>query len=311
MNIWLGHHRPHIPHNSAVTIGNFDGVHLGHRHILARLSQEAHARQLSRVAIIFEPQPNEFFSQQQGQERPYRLSPLRDKLRLLAQTQCLDAVWVQRFNSSFAALAAEQFIQQILRQQLNTRYLLVGDDFRFGKGRGGDFALLSQQTDFVTERTPSILTLGVRASSTAVRAALAQGKLDLATAILGHEYSLSGHVKHGQKLGRTWGTPTANIHLPKHHYALNGIFVVRAKGDFGEKFGVASLGKNPSVSQTIDSKLEVYLFDYYGDLYGKRLEISFLHKLRDEIKFDDLDALKKQIWADIDQAKAWLFCAKN
>lgn len=306
MNIWLGKHIPQFIQNSAVTIGNFDGVHTGHQHILQRLSSEARSRQLSRVAIIFEPQPPEFFHLIASKPVPYRLTPLRDKLHLLHQTGYLDAVWVQRFNPSFAHLSAEQFIQNILRQQLNTRYLLVGDDFRFGQARKGDFHLLTQQHDFVTERTPSILISGSRASSTAVRQALLNGQIEQATHILGHAYTLSGRVKHGKKLGRTLGTPTANIHLPSHHYALHGIFIVQVDGSFGRRFGVASFGTNPTVSTTPDSKLEVHLLDYSGNLYGQRLEISFLHKLRNEVKFNHLDDLKTQIWADIDQAKSWL-----
>lgn len=306
MNIWLNNHAlPPIPQGSAVTIGNFDGVHLGHQHIVQRLANEAAARQLFSVAIIFEPQPTEFFSQQNHQTAPFRLSPLRDKLRLLAQTGCLNAVRVLRFNAEFANQSAEYFIQRVLRQQLNTRYLLVGDDFRFGKLRSGDFDLLRQQSDFVTEQTPSILVAGERASSTAVRQALQQGRLDLAKQILGHDYVLSGCVKHGKKLGRQLGSPTANVHLPHHHYALCGVFVVEVSGSFGRKRGVASLGQNPTVSSSLHSKLEVHLFDFHGNLYGERIEVAFLHKLRDEQKFDNLTQLRQQIHADMAQARQW------
>ena len=190
-------------------------------------------------------------------------------------------------------------------EQLNTRYLLVGDDFRFGKARGGDFALLSAQPDFVTERTPSILVAGERASSTAVRQALSEGSLHRAEQILGHGYSLSGRVKHGAKIGRTLGCPTANIHLPSHTYALQGVFVVSVRGAFGECAGVASFGRNPTVSDTPAAKLEVHLLDFHGDLYGQRLHIRFLHKLRDEIKFADLGSLQTQIAADILAARQW------
>lgn len=306
MNIWLANSSlPPLPQGSAVTIGNFDGVHLGHQHILQRLANEATARQLVSVAIIFEPQPTEFFSQQNHKPLPFRLSPLRDKLRLLAHTGCLNAVRVVRFNPEFANQSAEDFIQHVLRKQLNTRYLLVGDDFRFGKGRGGDFDLLSQQSDFVTEQTPSILVAGERASSTAVRQALQQGRLDLAKQILGHDYVLSGRVKHGKKLGRQLGSPTANVHLPFHHYALRGVFVVEVSGSFGRKRGVASLGYNPTVSSSLRSKLEVHIFDFHGNLYGERIEVAFLHKLRDEQKFDSLAQLQQQIHIDMAQARAW------
>ena len=242
MKIWFGQNAPHLPQGSALTIGNFDGVHTGHRHILQRLHVQAQERNLHAIAMIFEPQPAEFFSRA---------------------------------------------------------------DFRFGKARGGDFALLSAQPDFVTERTPSILVAGERASSTAVRQALSEGSLHRAEQILGHGYSLSGRVKHGAKIGRTLGCPTANIHLPSHTYALQGVFVVSVRGAFGECAGVASFGRNPTVSDTPAAKLEVHLLDFHGDLYGQRLHIRFLHKLRDEVKFADLGSLQTQIAADILAARQW------
>ena len=305
MNIWFGQQLPAPLLPSAVTIGNFDGVHTGHRHILERLAREAQARQLHSVAIIFEPQPNEFFSRQANRPLPQRITPLRDKIQLLQQTGSVNSVWVQRFNPQFAAQTAEQFIQTILRAQLNTRYLLIGDDFRFGKGRGGDFSLLAAQRDFETERTPSILIAGERASSTAIRQALQTGDVAAANQMLGHPYTLSGHVKYGKKLGRTIGCPTANVHLPLHRYPLSGVFVVRAKGSFGECDGVASFGTNPTVSHTPEAKLEVHLFDFSGRLYGERIQVTFLHKLRDEAKFDSIAALQTQIAQDIETARAW------
>ena len=305
MNIWFGQQLPAPLPPSAVTIGNFDGVHTGHRHILQRLAREAQVRQLHSVAIIFEPQPNEFFSRQANRPLPQRITPLRDKIQLLQQTGSVNSVWVQRFNPQFAAQTAEQFIQTILRAQLNTRYLLIGDDFRFGKGRGGDFSLLAAQRDFETERTPSILIAGERASSTAIRQALQLGDVAAANQMLGHPYTLSGHVKHGKKLGRTIGCPTANVHLPLHRYSLSGVFVVRAKGSFGECAGVASFGTNPTVSHTPEAKLEVHLFDFSGCLYGERIQVTFLHKLRDEAKFDSIAALQTQIAQDIETARAW------
>lgn len=305
MKIWLGQSAPYLPQGSAITIGNFDGVHTGHRHILNRLATEAAARNLPAIAIVFEPQPAEFFAQQASKTAPSRLSPLRDKLQLLAQTSSLHGVWVQRFNPTFASTPADVFIQTVLRERLNTRYLLVGDDFRFGKARGGDFDLLCAQSDFVTENTPSILIAGERASSTAVRQALAAGNLPRAEQILGHGYTLSGRVKHGAKLGRTIGCPTANIHLPNHAYALQGVFVVEATGAFGRRAGVASFGRNPTVSHTLEAKLEVHLFDFAGNLYGERLHIRFLHKLRDEERFADLSSLQTQIAADMQAAKIW------
>lgn len=306
MEIWFGLNRkPVFAQGVAATIGNFDGVHLGHLHILRRLKEEAQKRSLPAVAIVFEPQPPEFFARKFNKPLPFRLSPLRDKLMLLEATGCLDAVWVLRFNQSFADIPAQTFIDRLLRQSLDTRYLLVGDDFRFGAGREGDFAMLQSQQGMFTERTPSVLIENMRVSSTAVRQALAGGLLDCASSLLGHDYVLSGRVKHGAKLGRTIGSPTANIHLPNHHYALSGVFVVEAEGSFGRKRGVASFGVNPTVSQTSRQKLEVHLFDFDGNIYGERLHVHFLHKLRNEEKFPDIESMMVQIQADMAEARSW------
>lgn len=306
MKIWLGRRiSPDFPHGSAVTIGNFDGVHLGHRHILQRLKQEARSRGLPVVVVVFEPQPQEFFARKSGCGLPYRISPLRSKLQLLRETGCVDAVWVLRFNQAFADMGAQTFIDSLLRETLNTKYLLIGDDFRFGAGREGSFELLQSQSGMVTERTPSVLVENIRASSTAVRKALSDGRLEHACKLLGHGYTLSGRVKHGTKLGRTIGCPTANVQLAQHHYPLSGVFVVEAEGSFGKRRGVASFGFNPSVSKSCRQKLEVHLFDFQGNLYGQRLNVRFLHKLRDEKKFDNIEDLKYQIWADMDAAKNW------
>ena len=200
MNIWLGQrHPPQFPQGAAVTIGNFDGVHLGHKHILQKLKQEADRRGLPVVVVIFEPQPKEFFARKAGKKLPYRISPLRTKLRLLRETGCVDAVWVLRFNQTFSEMSAQVFIDRLLRKTLNTRYLLIGDDFRFGAGREGCFELLAQQPDMQTECTPSVIVEDIRTSSTAVRQALSDGKLEYAKKLLGHDYVLSGKVKHGQK----------------------------------------------------------------------------------------------------------------
>lgn len=305
MNIIFGTHPP-VAQGSAVTIGNFDGVHTGHHYLLQTLKQQAEQRQLSTTAIIFEPQPLEYFAQHTSNPPPYRLTPLRDKIQLLQASGCLKTVWVQRFNPHFANQSADDFVQHILLGNLNTRYLLVGDDFRFGKGRSGDFQLLQSYQQFKTDNTPSILVSGCRASSTAVRQALAAGDLASAKRILGHDYTLSGHVKHGAKLGRTIGCPTANVHLPVHRYALSGVFVVRVATRLGEWGGVASFGVNPTVSDTLIPKLEVHLFDFNKNLYGERIQVSFLHKLRDEMKFADLDKLSQAIQLDMAQARDYL-----
>lgn len=306
MQIWFGRKLPESSSACALTIGNFDGVHLGHRHILQRLNQEARQRGLKSTVLVFEPQPQEFFARQGGRPAPPRLTPLREKLALLAATGLVEQVWVLRFDAAFARLSAEDFIRDMLLTRLNTRYLLVGDDFRFGQNRSGDFELLARQDGFITERTPTVTAEGGRISSTRIRGHLSQGCLNEAQALLGHAYTLGGRVKHGAKLGRELGCPTANIHLPPHHYALSGVFAVQA-GDGDTWFnGVASFGTNPTVSDTPDAKLEVHIFDFNRELYGRRLSVRFLHKLRDEAKFADETALRYQIEADIKAAKRWL-----
>ncbi len=306
MQIWLGQmHRPSFEDGCALTIGNFDGVHLGHKHILKRLKAEASSRGLPAVAVVFEPQPKEFFADKIGFEKPPRLSPLRDKLRLLQATGCLDGVWVQRFNQSFANIDANHFVQNTLIDALKTQYLLIGDDFRFGAKRQGDFNLLTAQTAFETEKTPSFLVENTRASSTVIREALSNGDIEAANRFLGHDYILSGKVKHGQKLGRTIGCPTANIALPNYDYPLMGVFVVDVWGAFGRRRGVASFGLNPTVSTNKRQKLEVHLFDWHDDLYGQTLSVHFIHKLRDEEKFDSLEALTQQIQLDMQAARLY------
>ena len=306
MKIRLGQrHAPDFPQGTAVTIGNFDGVHLGHKHILQQLKRKADELGLPVVVVVFEPQPKEFFARKSGRALPYRITPLRIKLDLLRQTGCVDAVWVLRFNQAFADMPAQAFIDGLLLRDLNTRYLLIGDDFRFGAGREGDFEMLRAQTDMQTERTPSVIVEDIRTSSTAVRHALSDGLLEYARKLSGHDYILSGKVKHGKKLGRTINAPTANVQLPPYHYALNGVFVVEAEGRFGTRRGVASFGFNPTVSNNRSQKLEVHLFDFDGNLYGERLRVRFLHKLRDEVKFDSIEALKAQIEQDMAAAKNW------
>ncbi|QEY24127.1 bifunctional riboflavin kinase/FAD synthetase [Neisseria animalis] len=306
MKIWFGQCRaPDFPQGTAVTIGNFDGVHLGHQHILQQLKRKADTLALPVVAVVFEPQPREFFARKNGKTPPYRITPLRTKLDLLRQTGCVDAVWVLRFNQAFSDMGAQEFIDRLLRNSLRTRYLLIGDDFRFGAGREGSFEMLSAQPDIQTERTPSVITADIRTSSTAIRQALSDGLLDYARTLSGHDYTLSGKVKHGRKLGRTLNAPTANIQLPPHHYALNGVFVVEAEGSFGVRRGVASFGFNPTVSSSRSQKLEVHLFDFHGNLYGERLNVRFLHKLRDEIKFGNITDLQAQIEQDMAAALNW------
>lgn len=293
----------------AAVIGNFDGVHTGHLHLLHTLHQQAQERQLPVSVVIFEPQPQEFFSRTRQLPAPYRLMPLREKLHHLQQSGLIDHVHILRFNRQLAELSAEDFIERILLQRLNVRHLLIGDDFRFGKNRTGGVEQLQQRNEFTLHQSHSILTNGVRTSSTAIRQALAAGDFTQAQTLAGHPYRLSGRVMHGAQLGRTLNCPTANINLPPHRYPLHGIFVVRIQSPHGWHNGVASFGFNPTVAHSpsggLKAKLEVHLFDFNGNLYGQRLNIIFLHKLRDEAQFDNLTALQQQIHADIAQARDW------
>jgi riboflavin kinase/FMN adenylyltransferase len=294
-----------MPH--AVTIGNFDGLHLGHQAMLARLQDVAQARGLPSCVLSFEPHPREFFTPEQA---PARLSSLREKAECL-QRMGIDRLHVFRFDRAFSALSAEAFIEQVLGTTLQARYVLVGDDFRYGAKRAGDFALLERlghTLGFDAEFLPTVEVAGERASSTAVRQALATGELEHAARLLGRPYSISGRVVHGDKLGRDIGFPTANIQLKHNRPPLLGIFAVEVYGLNGEPLpGAASLGKRPTVKNPdAVPVLEVHLFDFNAEIYGRRVRVDFLHKLRDEEKYPDLHSLVAQIRRDVDNAKQFL-----
>jgi len=291
----------------AVTIGNFDGLHLGHQAMLARLQDVARTRGLPTCVLSFEPHPREFFAPEQA---PARLSSLREKAEHL-QRLGIDRLHVFRFDRAFSALTADAFIEQVLGRTLQAHYVLVGDDFRYGAKRAGDFALLQsvgRTLDFDAEFLPTVEIGGERASSTAVRSALAAGELDHAARLLGRPYSISGRVVHGDKLGRDIGFPTANIQLKHNRPPLMGIFAVELCGLNGRTLpGVASLGRRPTVKGAdAVPVLEVHLFDFDADIYGRRVRVDFLHKLRDEEKYPDLDSLVAQIHRDVDNAKHFM-----
>ena len=293
------------PH--AVTIGNFDGLHLGHKAMLARLQDVARVRGLPTCVLSFEPHPREFFAPEQA---PARLSTLREKAECL-QRLGIDRLHVFRFDRAFSSLTAEAFIEQVLGRTLQAEYVLVGDDFRYGAKRAGDLALLQKQgrsLGFDAESLPTVEIAGERASSTAVRQALAAGELEHAARLLGRPYSISGRVVHGDKLGRDIGFPTANIQLKHNRPPLMGIFAVEVCGLNGAPLpGVASLGKRPTVKGAdAVPVLEVHLFDFAAEIYGRRVRVDFLSKLRDEEKYPDLDSLVAQIRRDVDNAKQFL-----
>lgn len=286
----------------ALTIGNFDGVHRGHQAMLGRLIEAAEDLGLPPAVLTFEPHPREFFAREVA---PPRLSTLRRKLELFRKLGVARA-YIARFDARFAALTAEQFIDDVLVRALGTHWLLVGGDFRFGRGRAGDLAVLrAHARTFSVEAMPMVTVDGERVSSSAIRAALARGDLEHAAKMLGRPYAISGRVAHGDKLGRDLGFPTANVPLPRKP-ALSGVFAVRTHG-LGEapRAGVASLGVRPTVKLGARPLLEVFVFDFSAMIYGQRISVEFLHKLRDEERYSDVDALRRQIHADVAQARQY------
>jgi riboflavin kinase/FMN adenylyltransferase len=284
----------------ALTIGNFDGVHRGHQAMLARLIEAAEDLRLPPAVLTFDPHPREFFSPSSA---PPRLSTLRSKLALF-RAYGVATTFVARFDARLASRTADEFVTQILERQLHVRWLLVGEDFRFGRGRMGDLAFLrSAAREFSVEAMGTVAVDGQRASSTAVRNALAAGDLALAAALLGRNYTLTGHVAHGKKLGRSLGFPTMNLPL-RHPPALTGIFAVRVHGLGGTpRAGVASVGVRPTIRARGEPIAEVFVFDFDQATYGRRITVEFLHKLRDEARFPDLDALKQQMIRDVADAR--------
>jgi riboflavin kinase / FMN adenylyltransferase len=291
----------------ALTIGNLDGVHRGHQAMLTRLSEAAEDLALPSAVLTFDPHPREFFAPDSA---PPRLSTLRDKLERFASNG-VARVHVARFDARLAKLSAEEFIEQVLVRKLKVGWILVGDDFRFGRDRVGDLALLrTRAASFSVEAMPTVMIDGERASSSAVRAALAAGDVERATRLLGRPYTMSGHVAHGDKLGRNLGFPTANIVL-RRKPPLSGIFAVRVNGlGGGSRAGVASLGVRPTVKEDAKPLLEVFLFDFDESIYGRRIGVEFLHKLRDEERYSDLAALTRQIRIDVAQARHYFATTK-
>jgi len=289
----------------ALTIGNFDGVHLGHQAMLNRLQREAAMRQVPAAVMTFEPHPREFFAPDQA---PTRISSLREKLELLAQAG-VDRAYVCRFDYDLARTAPEAFIENVLARGLGVRWLLVGDDFRFGARRGGDLAMLramAPRYGYEVESIASVITAGRRVSSTAVREALAGGDLDLAASLLGRGYAISGRVVAGDRIGRTLGFPTANIRMRHNRPPLFGIYAVRVHGIGPEPLpGAASLGVRPTINARGAPTLEVHLLDFDRDIYGRHVRVEFMHKLRDEQKYPDLESLRKQIADDVRETRRY------
>ncbi|HZR02143.1 MAG TPA: bifunctional riboflavin kinase/FAD synthetase [Burkholderiales bacterium] len=300
----------HIPSRPtspvALTIGNFDGVHVGHEAMIARVIERARQAQLASCVMTFEPHPREFFA---PNDAPTRLTSLREKLERFAVLG-VDHVLVCRFDRAFAQITAGDFIERILVGALDARYVLVGDDFRFGARRAGDFQMLrsaSSQFGFELERMDSVEIDGVRVSSTLIRQQLAEGDLRGAAQLLGRPYSISGRVVRGDGIGRRLGFPTANVAMHHNRAPLMGIFAAELVGiDSAPLPGAASLGVRPTVKgQGAAPVLEIHLFDFDRDIYGRRVQVRFLHKLRDEEKYSDLRALAAAIADDVADARAY------
>lgn len=305
MELIRGLHNLRPAHRGGVaTIGNFDGVHMGHRRILEQMLEQARHYQAPATVVLFEPQPSEFFSPENA---PPRLMTLRDKVVALGQVG-IDQVLCCRFNEQFRSQSAAQFVDNLLVKGLAIRSLIVGDDFRFGADRSGDFSYLQQageQYGFTVSDTPTCEVGEERVSSTRIRALLQDGNLQQAAELLGHPYRISGRVRHGDKRGRQLGTPTANLAMRRVQSPVAGVYAVRVNGaGLTGAEGVANVGTRPTVNGS-DNRLEVHLLDFNGDLYGRFLEVEFLHFLRNEKKFDGLDALTTAIRADIHSAKAF------
>jgi riboflavin kinase/FMN adenylyltransferase len=303
MHVFRGFHHPGLGQACALTIGNFDGVHRGHQAMLALLTSEARHRGLASCVMTFEPHPRDWFSRVAGKPEaaPARIATLRDKLEELERCG-IDQAVVLRFDAAFASQAPQAFIDDVLLAGLRTKYVLVGDDFRFGARRAGGFDVA---------RMMSYEVHGLRVSSSAVREALADGDMDRAAALLGRPYSISGHVVHGRKLGRELGFRTLNLRFPHPKPAAMGIFVVRVHGLAGTPLpGVASLGMRPTVEDSGRVLLETHCLDWPPQLgpeagYGRVLRVELLHKLHDERRYDSLDALRAGIAQDEADARAW------
>ena len=295
------------PKNGCVlSIGNFDGVHIGHKKVVEKLAAQGKVMGLPVIIMVFEPQPLEFFL---GDNAPSRLMRLREKV-IQFKSLPIDKLVVAKFNQTMANYEANDFITDFLVDRLNVKHLIVGDDFHFGRARMGNFALLkekSQSLGFEVENTRSFFVDEQRVSSTLIRDALAIGDLATAKLMLGHDYSVSGRVAHGNKRGRTLGFPTANVHMFRKNVPVKGVFLVTMTGIGNQEIqGIANVGTRPTVDGGSKVILETHLFDFNQNIYGRYVEVHFKQKIRDEVRFNSVDELKAQIEKDIVVAKAMI-----
>ena len=290
---------------SVVSIGSFDGVHLGHQAVLNTAVARARDLNLTAVAMTFEPQPREFFAEERA---PARLMRLREKIETLLEVG-VDRVVCLHFNRELRSLTAAEFIVQVLVEGFRVEHLIVGDDFRFGCDRSGDLTMLrefGQRYDFTVSDTQTLETEGQRISSTLVRETIALGDFPRVAALLGRPFAIKGRVVHGQHLGRQLGFPTANVHLHRYRAPVSGVFAVRVAVANQVYYGAANVGVRPTIGDSVKPILEVHLLDFRGELYGQFISVEFLHKVRDEQKFDGLDALVVGIKNDIKNIRGWL-----
>jgi riboflavin kinase/FMN adenylyltransferase len=301
MQLIRGIHNIQPEHNGCVlTIGNFDGVHLGHKEVIKALIKQAKELNCKAAVMVFEPQPRELFFPDTA---PARLCRLRDKYTLLASLGVERLICVN-FNHKFATQSAKSFIEDLLVNKLGVKSLIVGDDFKFGKNREGNYDMLleaGKSFSFNVSDTASYKILDQRISSTEIRQALEQNDLEQVNIMLGRPYSIRGRVFHGDKRGRQLGFPTANVKLKRRVSPVNGVYAVKVETNNGLYFGVANIGSRPTVSG-IRQQLEVHIFEFDSDLYGQIIEVILLKKLRNEMKFDSLSALTEQIACDSEQA---------
>ncbi len=302
---------------AVVTLGNFDGIHRGHQWLINNTVDYAKKHHLRSIVLTFDPMPSEFFFPENA---PARLMRFIEKWFFL-QDFSIDELFVVPFTQELAQLSATAFVEEILVKKLNVKHVFVGEDFRFGFQRQGDVALLRAQgerlgfsvvmhTEFYPSSAPISTGPGQVISSTSIREALKAGDFLLAEQLLGHPYKNIGRVVHGLKLGRELGCPTANIPMRRRFSPVHGVYVVAVKGPGISHYGVASIGNRPAIGAGPAFLLEVHLFDFSGDLYGKRLEVTYLHKLRDEWMFGSLDDLKTQIAIDCQQAREYATTVK-
>lgn len=297
-------HRPCV-----ATIGAFDGVHLGHQAVIDQLAEQGAKLDLPTTVVTFEPLPREFLA---GDRAPARIQSFRDKIEAV-RALGVDRLLCLRFNEALRSMSADRFARELFVDGLGVRALVLGDDFRFGRAREGDAAFmrrLGEEQGFVTLGTRTVLVDDERVSSTRLRAALGEGDFSLAERLLGRPFALSGRVMHGRRLGRELGAPTANVALRRRSVPLRGVFAVRVScGDGAAALAatpaIANVGTRPTIEQGQRANLEVHVLGGDHDLYGRRLDVRFEHKLRDEMRFDSVEALKTRIHADIGAARDW------